>query len=71
MDAIETYAVGLVEAGAAYFSQDDMDESGEFDDEQEWRKACDLGKNMAGAIKRNPESFLRWYRETALAEAVR
>jgi hypothetical protein len=64
MTEIEKYAVGLVEAGAAFFAQDDMDESGEFTNEEEWREACALGARMALAVKNNPESFLGWYLST-------
>lgn len=61
MDAIETYAVNLVACGAESYAEDDIDEEGEFTDEQDWRTAADLGVKMARAIKDNPDAFHGWY----------
>jgi hypothetical protein len=58
---IEDYAIELVHEGAAHCAQDDLDESGTFDNKQDWRDACKLAAEMAQVIARNPEAFLRWY----------
>ncbi|MET0417270.1 MAG: hypothetical protein ABW022_14760 [Actinoplanes sp.] len=72
MTDIETYAVGLVGSGALSYAEDDMDEDNEFPNRREdWKTARSMGVKMALAVQRNPESFLRWYRETTLAEAIR
>lgn len=64
MNEIEKYAVELVHEGAAHCAQDDLNEGDEPLDENDWRIACDLGREMARAIKDNPESFLGWYLST-------
>lgn len=61
MNDIEKYAVKLVGEGAESVAEDDIDEEGEFDDEEDWRIAADLGVKMARAIQNNPGSFLAWY----------
>jgi hypothetical protein len=61
MNKIEAYAVNLVHEGAAHTAQEDLDENGQFDNEQDWRAACKLASEMAQVIERNPEAFLRWY----------
>lgn len=65
MTDIEAYAVNLVAAGAESVAEDDMDEDGEFGNEDDWRTAADLGVKMARAIKDNPEAFLAWYHSIA------
>jgi len=69
MTEIEKYAVGLVHEGAAHCAQDDLDEEGTFDSEADWRAACDLGRDMAQAIRVRQESFLAWYRDFPTAGA--
>lgn len=64
MTDIEKYAVKLVGEGAESIAEDDMDEDGEFANEEDWRTASALGVKMACAIKTNPEAFLMWYRST-------
>lgn len=62
MDKIEAYAVNLVGSGAESLAEDDIDEDGEFEDEDDWRAAADLGVKMARAIKDHPDAFLEWHR---------
>jgi uncharacterized protein (DUF2461 family) len=62
MTDIEKYAVNLVGEGAESVATDDLDEEGEFANEDDWRTARSLGVNMGRAIKDNPEAFLAWYR---------
>lgn len=68
MDAIETYAVDLVGAGALSHAEDDIDEEGEFDNEEDWRAAAALAVKMALAIRINPEAFHAWYLEHPMKE---
>lgn len=58
---VQRYAIGLVHAGAMHVAEDDTDEDGVFDDEDDWKAACDLGIKMALAIKGNPREFRNWY----------
>jgi hypothetical protein len=62
---IEQYAVNLVGTGAESVAEDDLDEDGEFANEDDWRTASSLGVKMARAIKDNPEAFLAWYRQVS------
>jgi hypothetical protein len=62
IDEIEKYAVGLAGEGAESLATDDIDEEGQFENEDDWRKARVLGVKMGRAIKDNPEGFLAWYR---------
>ncbi len=71
MTQIESYAVELVHEGAGHIAQEDSDEEGVFESEGDWQSARKLGLDMASTIEANPESFLAWYREMKLAEAVR
>lgn len=68
MTDIEAYAVNLVGAGAESLAEDDVDEDGEFENEDDWRAAADLGVKMARVIRDNPTAFLAWYH--AIAPAV-
>jgi hypothetical protein len=67
VDKIEAYAVKLVAEGGESTAEDDMNEMGEFTDEEreDWIIACDLGVQMAHAVGRNAESFTAWYRSVA------
>jgi hypothetical protein len=62
MNDIEEYAVTLVGEGAESVATDDLDEEGEFANEDDWRTARSLGVKMGRAIKDNPGAFLAWYR---------
>jgi hypothetical protein len=62
MNDIEKYAVKLVAEGAESVAEDDLDEDGEFENEDDWRTASDLGVKMARTIADNPEALLGWYR---------
>lgn len=63
--AIEAYAVKLVAVGAEGIAEDDMDEDGEFENEEDAHAAGDLGVDMAKAIGQHPASFLAWYRSVS------
>lgn len=65
MTKIEHYAVSVVASGAESHAEDDMDEDGEFEREEDWRAAADLGVEMALAISANRESFLAWFRSVS------
>jgi uncharacterized protein (DUF2461 family) len=69
MNDIEKYAAKLVGAGALSYAEDDIDEEGEFESEDDWRTAADLGVKMARAIQDNPEAFLAWYVSIVPADA--
>jgi uncharacterized protein (DUF2461 family) len=68
MNDIEKYAVKLVGEGAESVAEDDIDEDGEFANEDDWRTAADLGVKMGRAIKDHPEAFHAWY--VSIASAV-
>lgn len=67
MNRIEEYAVWLAETGIDDSAHEDLNEGGdplsadgeELDDD-EWREAKDLAREMAGAVRDNPEAFLAW-----------
>lgn len=61
MNEIEKYAINLVATGAESVAEDDIDEEGEFAQEDDWRSAADLGVKMARTIKNNPTAFYDWY----------
>lgn len=62
MSDSENYAIGLVGEGAESLATDDIDEEGQFENEDDWREARALGVKMGRAIKDNPDGFLAWYR---------
>jgi hypothetical protein len=64
VDDVEKYAISLVAEGGEFYAEDDTDEGEVFalNEEQKFRDAVVLGVNMARAVKKNPESFLAWYR---------
>jgi hypothetical protein len=68
MNDIEKYAVELVGEGAEGVATDDLDEEGEFANEDDWRTARSLGVKMGRAIKDNPEAFLAWYRSLEIKD---
>jgi hypothetical protein len=68
MTDIEKYAANLVGEGAESLATDDIDEGGEFDNEDDWREARALGVKMGRAIKNNTEGFLAWYRSLPAKE---
>jgi hypothetical protein len=70
MTDIEKYAVGLAGEGAESLATDDIDEEGQFENEDDWREARSLGVKMGCAIKDNPEAFLAWYRTVAPAASA-
>lgn len=63
MDHIEKYAVELVYEGAGHTAQDDLNEGDKPLSDDDWRSACNLGRDMALVIQGNQESFLAWYRK--------
>lgn len=65
MTAVERYAVELVHEGAAHCAQEDLNEDDAFENWEDWRAACDLGRDMARVIRERQESFLAWYRGEA------
>jgi hypothetical protein len=69
MTEIEKYAVDLVGTGALSHAEDDIDEEGEFADEDDWRAARTLALSMAQAIQANPTSFYCWYITTGANDA--
>ena len=69
MGPIETYAVDLVGTGALSHAEDDIDEEGEFDNEEDWRAATALAVKMALAIQLNQEAFHAWYLDHPMKEA--
>lgn len=68
MNDIEAYAVNLVGEGAESIAGDDLDEEGQFDNEDDWREARSRGVKMGRAIKDNPEGFVAWYRSLPAKE---
>jgi hypothetical protein len=57
---IDDYALKLLHEGAQSYAEDDIDESGELDNEDDLPLAIKQAISMAHAIRDNPASFRVW-----------
>lgn len=64
MNDIEDYAITLLHEGGESLAEDDMNESGDIDDNNHGG-AVDLSIKMAHAVRDNAEAFLAWYRQVS------
>ena len=65
LNIIQQYAIKLVVDGAESLAEDDLDEDGEFKNEEDHEAACEMAIKIAHAIKNNPELVLALVGEVA------
>lgn len=62
---VDDYALKLVHEGAESIAEDDMNESGELDNDDDLPAAIKLAIDMAHAIRDNPVGFRAWHRSVS------